>query len=153
IELAHQFYNDFVHNEFHDRRREMIDHLRVLDFMVKESDDPAKIILNKKGISSYQLLWILDVADIYSEMVTDDVVLCCLLLLNECHVYLLSILFERLEGLSYGRTGSAVFHDDNLSFLIGKEAVRSVVSYPPGVPIIHAGEHFTYDIVKTIIHK
>ena len=153
LELAHQFYNDFVHNEFQDRRREMIDHLRVLDFMVKESDDPAKIILNKKGISPYQLLGILYAADIYSEMVTDEGVLWCLPLLHEGHGYPLSLLFERLEGLSYDRTGSAVFHDENLSFLIGKEAVRSVVPYPPGVPIIHAGEHFTYDIVKTIIHK
>lgn len=153
IELAHQFYNDFVHTEFHDRRRGIIDHLKGLDFMVKESDDPAKIIINKEGMPPYQLFKKLDEAGIYSEMVTDEGVLWCLPLFHEGHSYPLSLLFERLGNLSYSVGGHAAFQDEDLSFLIGKRAVRPVVPYPPGVPIIHAGEHFTHDIIKTIIHK
>lgn len=153
IELAHQFYNDFVHTEFYDRRREMIDYLNAFGFMVKESDDPAKIILNREGISPYQLFEILDAADIYSEMVTDEGVLWCLPLFHPGHSYPLGLLFERLKKLSFNVPESIASKDEDLSFLIGKEAVRTVVPYPPGVPIIHVGEHFTHDIIKTIIHK
>ncbi len=153
IELAHQFYNDFVHTEFYDRRLEIMDYLQSLDFTVIESDDPAKIIINREGMSPYQLIDILDEAHIYSEMVTDEGVLWCLPLFHVGHGYPLSSLFERLDKLSYDGTDPALVRGEDLSFLIGKEAVRTVVPYPPGVPIIHAGEHFTHDIVKTIIHK
>lgn len=153
IELAHQFYNDYTSEEFYKERSALIDYLKALDFTVHESEDPAKIILNKKDVSPYRLFKSLNGADVYSEMVTDEGVLWCLPLFHPGHSYPLSLLFERLEKLSFNVPDPLESKGENLSFLIGKEAVRAVVPYPPGVPIIHAGEHFTHDIVKTIIHK
>lgn len=153
IELAHQFYIDFVHDEFHSQRNAIIDYLKELGFSVSEKEDPAKIILNKEGISPYRLFEALNDTDIYSEMVTDEGVLWCLPLFHPGHSYPLTLLFKRLKELSFNEPVPSVSNDEDLSFLVGKEAVRAVVPYPPGVPIIHTGEHFTYDVIKTIIHK
>ena len=153
IELAHKFYNDFIPAEFHDKRRAIIDYLKELGFTVSEGEDPAKITLNREGVPPYRLFEVLNSADIYSEMVTDEGVLWCLPLFHSGHRYPLGLLFRRLKELSFNEPDSADSKDEDLSFLIGKEAVRPVVPYPPGVPIIHAGEHFTHDIIKTIIHK
>lgn len=153
IELAHKFYTDFEESEFYNKRLALIDHLKLLGFTVSEAGDPAKIILNKEWISSYRLFEALNNAGIYSEMVTDEGVLWCLPLFHPGHSYPLESLFERMEKLSFDGTSADASKIEDLSFLIGKEAVRSVVPYPPGVPIVHRGEHFTQDIIKTIIHK
>ena len=153
IELAHKFYNDFVPDEFHNKRRAIIDYLKELKFTVGEGEDPAKITLNREGVSPYRLFEVLDNANIYSEMVTDEGVLWCLPLFHPGHGYPLDLLFERLKELSFDEPDPAQSKDEDLTFLVGKEAVRPVVPYPPGVPIIHTGEHFTHDIIKTIIHK
>lgn len=153
IELAHQFYKEYMPDEFHNKRRAIIDYLKELGLTVKEAEDPAKITINKEGVSPYRLFEALNDANIYSEMVTDEGVLWCLPLFHPGHSYPLGLLFERLKELTFSESRSAVSKDEDLNFLIGKEAVRPVVPYPPGVPIIHTGEHFTHDIIKTIIHK
>ncbi len=153
IELAHQFYNDFEDDLFFKKRAQLITGLKAKGFSVKEADDPAKVTVNMEGISPYVLFDAMNEADIYSEMVSDEGVLWCLPLFHEGDGYPLDLLFGRLGALSFSQGSRKDREPEGLDFLIGKTAVRSVVPYPPGVPLVHEGERFTGDAVKSIIHK
>ncbi|MCD2138351.1 hypothetical protein [Salinicoccus halitifaciens] len=152
IELAHQFYNDFEDEVFFKKRSELIKNLEHRGFSVTRADDPAKIVLNIEGVSPYLLFDALNRKGVYSEMVTEEGVLWCLPLFHEGDSYPLESLSGRLDELNLvedvGNEGQ-----EDLNFLLGRPAVRAVVPYPPGVPLIHEGERFTEEVIKSIIHK
>ncbi|WP_178138271.1 hypothetical protein [Lacicoccus alkaliphilus] len=152
IELAHQFYNEFDDELFFSQRETLIKSMEGRGFSIIETDDPAKVTLNMEGLSPYALFDALDRAGIYSEMVTDAGVLWCLPLFHRGDRYPLEALLERLTNLTITQSRRGTKSED-LDFLLGKTAVRSVVPYPPGVPLIHEGERFTEEVIRTIIHK
>lgn len=152
IELAHQFYNEFDDEVFFSKRDALIKGMEDRGFSIIEADDPAKVTVNMEGASPYVLSDAMDRAGIYSEMVTDAGVLWCLPLFHRGDAYPLEALLERLDSLTFRQSRRRV-KSENLDFLLGKTAVRSVTPYPPGVPLIHEGERFTEEVVKTIIHK
>lgn len=152
IELAHQFYNDFEDEVFFQKRAELIKSLEHRGFSVTKADDPAKIVLNIEGVSPYLLFDALNRKDVYSEMVTEEGVLWCLPLFHEGDNYPLESLSGRLDELTLVEDVRNEVQED-LSFLLGRPAVRAVVPYPPGIPLIHEGERFTEEVIKSIIHK
>jgi arginine/lysine/ornithine decarboxylase len=152
IELAHQFYNEFDDEVFFSKRDALINSMEDRGFSIIEADDPAKVTVNMDGTSPYTLFDAMDRAGIYSEMVTDAGILWCLPLFHRGDVYPLEALLERLDSLTFKQSRRGM-KSENLDFLLGKTAVRSVIPYPPGVPLIHEGERFTEEVVKTIIHK
>lgn len=153
IELAQLFYNDFKDEIFFSKRNELISRLKNRGFSVREADDPAKITLNMDAVSPYALFDAMNREDIYSEMVTEKGVLWCLPLFHQGDGYPFELLLERLDNLSFTQTRVEDAETENFDFLLGKPAVRSVVPYPPGVPLIHEGERFTEEVIKSIIHK
>lgn len=152
IELAHQFYNDYADDVFFKKRAELIESLERRGFSVTTTDDPAKITINVGGVSPYVLFNAMDREGVYSEMVTEAGVLWCLPLFHQGDGYPFEALLGRLDSLSF----EYEFEDatpGSLDFLLGRPAVRTVVPYPPGVPLIHEGECFTTEVIKSIIHK
>ena len=152
IELAHQFYNDFEDGDFFKKRAELIKSLEYRGFSVTRADDPAKIVLNIEGVSPYLLFDALNRKGVYSEMVTEEGVLWCLPLFHEGDNYPLESLAGRLDELNPVEDVRNEVQED-LNFLLGRSAVRAVVPYPPGIPLIHEGERFTEEVIKSIIHK
>ena len=82
-------------------------------------------------------------------MVTDRGVLWCLPLWHDGDTFPFDLLLERISMVEVKEEQNTKTIE--LSALIGKKAVRNIVPYPPGVPIIKSGDLITERDVTEIM--
>ena len=150
MEHAHDFYMSYSDEQFHEKRGVLINKLRRTNLEVTEMDDPAKLLINHVGHSPYTVYDAFVGASIYPEMVTDEGVLLCLPLFHEGDRYPFECLLTRIESLVIQDVKNDPSLD--LSFLRGKVCQRTMIPYPPGIPIVFEGEVITSGHLKSITH-
>lgn len=165
---------------FIEKRNRFLSSLRMIpNLTVVESDDPLKIMLRANHHSGYQLKQQLEQAGIEVELADLFQVLLILPLLKQWHAYpfaeIRSRLKEamlRLEGEERQETTLDVQQQldvtvPELSFeeldladqewisytqIIGRIAAGMVVPYPPGIPLMVAGEKWTLTKVEELMN-
>ncbi|WP_040928160.1 aminotransferase class I/II-fold pyridoxal phosphate-dependent enzyme [Nosocomiicoccus massiliensis] len=150
IESAQRFYNTFDDHIFFKKREQLIHHLKQFDISVETVDDPAKIVLNKEGQSPYDLERSLRDVNIYSEMVSERGVLWCLPLWHDNDRYPFEQLVEAIRNLTVKELDETTI---DISELHGKRAVETITPYPPGVPLILAGEVIDINRLDEFVKK
>lgn len=158
IESAHEFYKTYHPESFFSKRTRLIEALRRESIIVSEKADPAKIMLSHPEFSAYELAKVLTKEHhIHHEMVTDAGVLWCLPLFHRGDRYPYENLLKRIGELRLGSNQPA--DDDSIPPVTGVEQLRgrvcrrTIVPYPPGVPMIHEGETFSREHIKRITHN
>ncbi|OCA91626.1 aminotransferase class I/II-fold pyridoxal phosphate-dependent enzyme [Pseudobacillus wudalianchiensis] len=130
------------------------------------SDDPLKLLLRKPGYSGYELQKRLEEAEIYTEMADQAQVLCTLPLVKQGETGFFSdvekklsqfIIEEREESflptvpvpsqkkvsplaLSYGEQKNYQIEWIPVRKAAGRIAAETIIPYPPGIPLMIAGE-------------
>lgn len=150
IELAQNFYNNFKAELFLKKRCLLIQALFEKDFKVIECDDPAKILITHQKLMGYELDLLFRNKDIYSEMVADDKILWCLPLFHQEDDFPFSLLIKKIHALDLNIQMENVPNNIDIKFLMGKKCIRSVIPYPPGVPLVFEGESFNAKVIETL---
>lgn len=156
-------------DSFMERRKEFIQRLEeIVALQIIEAEDPLKLMVRVAGYSGFQLLQALEAEGVYVELADPYQVLLILPLLKQAHTYdievavlkvaqAVELLMEQEEGgaqfmsssLSNGITELCYNRDELEQFevgwldyeeAIGKVAADAVVPYPPGIPLLLAGE-------------
>ncbi|GAA3730485.1 aminotransferase class V-fold PLP-dependent enzyme [Salinicoccus jeotgali] len=150
MEHAHDFYISYSDEQFHKKRGVLINKLRETELEVTEMDDPSKLLINHVRHSPYTVYDAFVDASVYPEMVTDEGVLLCLPLFHEGDRYPFELLLSRIELLVFQDVENDPSLD--LSFLRDKVCRRTMIPYPPGIPIVFEGEVITSEHLKSIAH-
>ena len=165
---------------FIEKRERFLSSLRMIpQLTVVESDDPLKIMLRVAHHSGYQLKEKLDQTGVHVELADFYQVLLILPLLKQWHAYPFAEIRSRLkeavqllEGearkdLKLPATTVAQVTVPELSFeeidltdqewvayteVIGRIAAGMVVPYPPGIPLVVAGEKWTLAKVEELMN-
>ena len=165
---------------FIEKRERFLSSLRMIpQLTVVESDDPLKIMLRVAHHSGYQLKEKLDQTGVHVELADFYQVLLILPLLKQWHAYPFAEIRSRLkeavqllEGearkdLKLPATTAAQVTVPELSFeeidltdqewvayteVIGRIAAGMVVPYPPGIPLVVAGEKWTLAKVEELMN-
>ena len=165
---------------FIEKRERFLSSLRMIpQLTVVESDDPLKIMLRVAHHSGYQLKEKLDQTGVHVELADLYQVLLILPLLKQWHAYPFAEIRSRLkeavqllEGearkdLKLPATTAAQVTVPELSFeeidltdqewvayteVIGRIAAGMVVPYPPGIPLVVAGEKWTLAKVEELMN-
>lgn len=162
IESAHEFYKTYNPEVFFKKRTEIIKALQKQSIIVEEKGDPAKIMLSHQECSPYDLAKILaEQHHIPHEMVTDEGILWCLPLFHRGDRYPLNKLIDRINTFASSEVTGDTSDEKNkympsiteVENLVHKLCRRNIVPYPPGVPLVHAGELITREHIKTITHN
>lgn len=150
IESALHFYNSYNDEIFFEKRAELIEHLEQNNIVVETVDDPAKLVLSIEGFSPYDLEKSLRDVHIYSEMVSERGVLWCLPLWHDNDRYPFEQLLEAIRNLTVKELDEITI---DISELHGKRAVETITPYPPGVPLILAGEVIDINRLDEFVKK
>ncbi|CAM2807265.1 hypothetical protein [Salinicoccus roseus] len=151
MEQAHEFYMNYSSGEFFRKRKTLIEAMESKGVEVKEQDDPAKLLLNYNGMNPFMLHASFTDLHIYPEMVTDEGVLFCLPLFHRGDSYPFSLLIERIQEMEFKERGLEPV-DGQVDILKGRICVKSIVPYPPGVPLVRENEVITGSHLKSIKH-
>lgn len=165
-----------------ERRRTLIEQLTAIPTLaISEAEDPLKIMLRVEGYTGFQILKALEREKVYVELADPYQVLLVLPLLKQEHDYdikniyckieqaiqwlkleekesvrvLLPSLVNEITELCYNRDELEQFEVGWLDYeeAIGKVAADSVIPYPPGIPLVLAGERIgaeTITLLKTL---
>ncbi len=157
---------------FMDKRQSLIKELKKIPhLLVIEMDDPLKLIVRVEGVSGFDVQKAMDAAGIYVELADPYQVLLVLPLLKKGHHFPFETISDQLAAivvqldksdgtakaphLSMPSEVVSVLHytaseleqlpTEWLSYAqtVGKVAAASVVPYPPGIPLLLAGESVT----------
>lgn len=150
IESALHFYNSYNDEIFFEKRAELIEHLKQNNIVVETVDDPAKLVLSIEGFSPYDLEKSLRDVNIYSEMVSERGVLWSLPLWHDNDRYPFEQLLEAIRNLTVKELDEITI---DISELHGKRAVETITPYPPGVPLILAGEVIDINRLDEFVKK
>lgn len=165
---------------FLEKRDRFLSSLRMIpQLTVVESDDPLKIMLRAKHHSGYQLKQQLEQAGIEVELADLFQVLLILPLLKQWHAYPFAEIRSRLKEAVMNLEGEKRHQNKltvqqqvdvtvpELSFeeidladqewipytqIIGRIAAGMVVPYPPGIPLMVAGEKWTLTKVEELMN-
>ncbi|WP_342388098.1 hypothetical protein [Salinicoccus bachuensis] len=151
IEQAHAFYRNYSADEFFRKRSLMIEILEREGLQVNEQDDPAKILLKHKDMTPFMLHDVFTAHYIYPEMVTDEGVLFCLPLFHAQDRYPFSLLIDRIGKVEF-RARKLEPAEAEVDILEGRRCVKTIVPYPPGIPLVHENEVITQAHLKSIKH-
>ena len=161
IESAHEFYKTYHAECFFAKRTKLIEALRRENIIVSEKADPAKFMISHPGFSPYEFAkFLTDQHHIHHEMVTDDGILWCLPLFHKGDRYPFDTLLKRIGEIELeqdqsaykGRNTGSTPALTEIGKLLGRVCCRSIVPYPPGVPLVHEGETITREHIKRITH-
>lgn len=162
-------YTDKDTAHFLKERKNMIHQLKMIEkIQVIEGEDPLKLMIRIEGYSGFQLLEVLETEGIYVELADPYQVLLVLPLLNKEYVYSVEkivarfkkavqflkkkekvkqqisfpILMNEITELCYNREELEKFDVAWMNYeeALGKVAADSVIPYPPGIPLLLAGE-------------
>ncbi|MBT2571541.1 aminotransferase class I/II-fold pyridoxal phosphate-dependent enzyme [Planococcus sp. ISL-110] len=165
---------------FIEKRDRFLSSLRMIPHLtVVESDDPLKIMLRVDHHSGYQLKQQLEQAGIEVELADLFQVLLIMPLLKQWHVYPFAEIRSRLKEAVLGLEGEArqeaklavqqqldvtvpelSFEEIDLADqewisytqIIGRIAAGMVTPYPPGIPLMVAGEKWTLNKVEELMN-
>ena len=158
--------------EFLKNRDKIINQLNKIPFLqVIEPDDPLKLIVRAEGYSGFELQKALEVEGVYAELADPYQVLFVLPLLKKEKLYLFEEIAERIEhavrklqdkqekvllrdfpvvvedisALSYTARELEQFQVGWVHYekAAGMIAADSIIPYPPGIPLLLAGERVT----------
>ncbi|MGM7637446.1 aminotransferase class I/II-fold pyridoxal phosphate-dependent enzyme [Bacillus sp. Hm123] len=139
-------------------------------------DDPLKLLLRKQGYTGYELQSHLEAAGIYSELSDASQVLCTLPLLKAGNSDYVELATRKIDGLALDEKQSVCEVVDYTSSLkktsmlmlsykeqetlpgvwvplaeaVGEIAAETVIPYPPGIPLLIAGERITFEQIATL---
>lgn len=147
IELAEEFYNDFKPEVFFANRTLIVQALREKGFEVIECDDPAKLVICRQGLRGHALDTLFRENGVYSEMTVDDGVLWCLPLFHAGDSFPLQELIKSVRSLDLSSMETTDIEKYDISELLNKKCIRTVVPYPPGVPVVIEGEKFHKEVL------
>lgn len=172
-------YTDADMKSFLKMRKNFINQLiAVKGLQVVESEDPLKLMIRADYYTGFQLLDALEKEDIYVELADPYQVLFILPLLKAGHAYQIDEFIMKLNRaiewlgehgekidsihlpeltreiteLCYNRNELEQFQEDWLPYeqVVGKVAATSIIPYPPGIPLVLAGERISREAVKLI---
>lgn len=164
---------------FQLRRKGFIEQLQKISYLqVIEASDPLKLMIGVEGYSGFQLLEALERENIYAELADPYQVLLILPLLKQTEPNLIEGIEERFKRavgdviengkkevpllslnlpvditeLCYNREELEQLETNWLSYedSIGKVAANTVIPYPPGIPLVLAGERVKEEDVKLL---
>lgn len=168
-----QSYSQTDLRNFLKKRTDFIGSLRTIPHLVVfESDDPLKLLLRVEKRSGFQLKQKMEKTGLYVELADSYQVLLIMPLLKQGHVYPLAEARSRIKeavrlvrkensevtSLKIQIHKSSEISVPELSFeeidladyewipytqALGRVAVGTVIPYPPGIPLIIAGEKWT----------
>lgn len=165
---------------FIKKRADLIQQLtRNVQLEVVTSDDPLKLMIRVQGYTGFQLLDALEKEGIYVELADPYQVLFVLPLLKEQAIYQIEEIVDKVERavqsllkstgeiksiqslnlgeevteLCYNRDELEKFQSAWVDYeeAIGKVAAAAVIPYPPGIPLLLAGERVSEETVKSLI--
>ncbi|WP_232726029.1 aminotransferase class I/II-fold pyridoxal phosphate-dependent enzyme [Bacillus sp. FJAT-42315] len=139
-------------------------------------DDPLKLLLRKQGYTGYELQSHLEAAGVYSELSDASQVLCTLPLLKAGSSDYIELAKRKIDGLTLYDKPSACEVIDYTSSLkktsmlmisykeqeklprvwiplteaVGEIAAETVIPYPPGIPLLIAGEQIAFEQIATL---
>lgn len=173
-----QNYSESDKLEFLEKRLNFIAGLtRIPSLEVVESDDPLKLLLRVEKRGGFQLKEILEKSGIYAELADPFQVLLMLPLVKRSHTYPFAEIRNRIEEAvqSMSQQESVMpnfqpsyqdpvtvpeltFEEVDLSLhewvpytsAIGRVSAAMVTPYPPGIPLVVAGEKWTVDKIKEL---
>lgn len=172
-------YTDIDMKYFLKKRKEFIDQLVAIQGLrVIESEDPLKLMIRADHYSGFQLLNALEKENLYVELADPYQVLFILPLLKKAHFYQIDDVIIRLKRaiewlseheekidaidipkltreiteLCYNGNELKQFQGGWLSYeeVVGKVAATSIIPYPPGIPLVLAGERISQEAVELI---
>lgn len=152
IELSQNFYEHYDASSFFESRAVIIEILSDKGIIITACADPAKLVLTHPALPHGDLERLFREAGIYSEMVSDQGVLWCLPLFDKDDRYPLDELKNRIEGLSFEERKWRGINFEHIDKLLNKKCIRTIVPYPPGVPLVMEGEEITAEHIKSIKH-
>lgn len=166
-----QTYSQPDHRAFEEKRSLFLDSLKmVVGLQVIETDDPLKLLLRVKDRSGFQLKSQLEKMEVHAELADPYQVLLVLPLLKIQHAYPFAEIRSRIKVAVYALKGEkieameiAITQLEKVSVpersieeidfagsewvsytaVIGRISSAMVIPYPPGVPLIVAGEKWT----------
>ncbi|MGI2329705.1 aminotransferase class I/II-fold pyridoxal phosphate-dependent enzyme [Planococcus sp. YIM B11945] len=164
---------------FQEKRQRFIDSAKTIPSLaVIETDDPLKLLLRVENYSGYQLQDQLEQNGIYAELADPYQVLLILPLLKQQHVYPFAEIRSRLKEavlalkkevpspvtikaleqekisvpeLSFEEMNAAEQEWISYTQVIGRISATMVVPYPPGVPLVVAGEIWTTAKLESLL--
>ncbi len=164
---------------FLEKRLHFIQQLKYIPgIQVIESEDPLKLMIRATSYTGFQLIEALEIQGVYAELADPYQVLLVLPLLKKEQKYndkdlykkfeqaiawlikheerteklLLPNLTNEIAELCYNRDELEQFKIDWLDYeqAIGKVAADSVIPYPPGIPLVLAGERVKEEAVQLL---
>ncbi|AOV06332.1 aminotransferase class I/II-fold pyridoxal phosphate-dependent enzyme [Sporosarcina ureilytica] len=165
---------------FLNRREKFINRLNhIASFQVIESNDPLKLMGRVENYTGFQLLKALEKESIYVELADPFQVLLILPLLKKGQLYDIETICNKIERavkwlhvheekknvstppitvnqiseLCYNRSELEQFQVDWVQYnqTVGMIAAASIIPYPPGIPLLLAGERITEEHVELLI--
>lgn len=162
-----------------ERRQQLIGRLRRIPTVkIRESEDPLKILLGLEGYTGFQVLEVLERENIFVELADPYQVLLVFPLLKTAHPYEIVQICRKIERaiqilkeekkpkspiifqtfvnkvtrLCYNREALDQFEVGWIDYeeAIGKVAAESVIPYPPGIPLLLAGERIEKETVNLL---
>lgn len=174
-----EFYTEADSKSFLSKRKDMISELtEIVGLEVIESEDPLKLMVRANKYTGFQLLNALEKENIYVELADPYQVLFVLPLLKEEHVYPIDDLIASIQRavkwlheheekvkaihlpeltreiteLCYNGSELERFQEEWLHYeqAVGKVAAASIIPYPPGIPLVLAGERISFEAVELL---
>lgn len=152
---------------------------QIKGLQIIKSNDPLKLMVRVENYTGFQLLEALENENIYAELADPYQVLFVLPLLKEGTVYPIKEIKDKIEKaidslnkneievkinypakltrdiaeLCYNRDELEEFQSDWLNYeeAVGKVVADSVIPYPPGIPLLLAGERVRKEDIKLLI--
>lgn len=172
-------YEDVDYEVLQRERQDLIDHLHTHDgLIVKEVDDSLKLLLRAEGYSGFQLLRALEEFNIYVELADPYQVLLVLPLIKLRDSYSFSEMMPKFgQALHWLKemeqedssivmlpnqnlVTELVYHPEQLEefraewvdFInaIDKVAAETIIPYPPGIPLMIAGERISKEAIENL---
>ncbi|BCU53252.1 arginine/lysine/ornithine decarboxylase [Staphylococcus auricularis] len=173
LEAAHTFYQNYDSQRFFRKRQQLIEQLNAQYIEVKEVDDPLKLILTVPGYSGFQLQKVFEAQHIYVELADTYQVLWVLPLWHDGDRYPFDLLLKRIAQIdvqpqvsteqpsmtsmpnstALGAYTSATIANSKwvpLAKAQGEILAQHIIPYPPGIPMMFAGEKIGPDMLKLL---
>lgn len=164
---------------FLKERKNLIQQLKRIErIQVVEGEDPLKLMIRVEGYSGFQLLEVLEDEGVYVELADPYQVLLVLPLLKKESVYNIKkivsgfkraiqslnmkekikqqisfpVLMNEITELCYNREELERFDVAWMNYeeALGKVAAESVIPYPPGIPLLLAGERVKESAIESL---
>ncbi|WP_420912022.1 hypothetical protein [Listeria cornellensis] len=162
-------YNKQDTEAFQKMRTDWLIWLQKNKLTIITPDDPLKLIVRKDGLSGFDLQTVFEQADYYPELADTNNVLLTLPLIKDVMEFPTPTTELKWEDVRFGTSNppnpiaippiiriqafntSRPTYFERLEHTIGKTVAEMVIPYPPGIPIILAGEIITVAHIEMLL--